>query len=800
MKAQPQEKPKKDLTGAAVKKKTALALSAPQMAEEEWAALFRNNLLRSCWKPGLTSDEVQHVLTLWERKLVEVMHRWKHPDLWVGWGKWKRRTWRMDLIAMMQRKVELQRLQIGITRWRRWQLCRSHPMLKGKARRAIRRWHRVALITGSVSKCRLRAPFARLKAATREGSLRRRRLLRAVQSFRNRAVVTAYNTWEAHLRAAYERRRSMRATLSGWMGGTRCAFNTWRRQHEAMSPAKVVAARWLNATMYAFFRRWSTDYQEFLLRLRSALGHWLNRSMARGLNSWKAQFAAYRTMLHAAVRLLSARLVRVLNTWVHVARTRRETVARMKAIIETMRGSKVRAGLNQWRDNTLEAAARGRRMAGAISSFTPEGRAMRQGLNSWIQRAEQGAKMRQAGFMLRNSSLKKAVNGWMERAFAPNPMHTALMRWANQKFAAALATWREFVAERRLRRKALAGMVNAPLSRGFRGWRAAAQAQAERLAALDAVLSTMSPEGRAKRKAYNSWSALVAQRALMRRAAGALFHRKASLAFNAWSASVAAQREQHERMAAALRKFSPEGRAMMQALNSWKARKEMHRLMLRAGAALFYAKVRKAFSSWDFIIQQQYRIAGAVQRMLHSRLSAAWNTWQVCAVKPTPMKKAAGRMRNRPLALAFGTWLSWYDSLEAMRRSMAHLVNRGLSKGLRSWLEYLELLDVMQRAMSGMRNNGLRRGFNGWLVWTEERFEALATMERGVSGMKNGPLRAAFNSWVDKAFGEPDPKLRALAHFANQALSKVRGRGGRVRLGRRPLTLALTLAPTPAPT
>ena len=86
--------------------------------------------------------------------------------------------------------------------------------------------------------------------------------------------------------------------------------------------------------------------------------------MARGLNSWKAQFAAYRTMLHAAVRLLSARLVRVLNTWVHVARTRRETVARMKAIIETMRGSKVRAGLNQWRDNTLEAAARGRRGEG----------------------------------------------------------------------------------------------------------------------------------------------------------------------------------------------------------------------------------------------------------------------------------------------------------------------------------------------------------------------------------------------------------------------------------------------------
>merc|ERR1719345_45574 len=129
--------------------------------------------------------------------------------------------------------------------------------------------------------------------------------------------------------------------------------------------------------------------------------------------------------------------------------------------------------------------------------------------------------------------------------------------------------------------------------------------------------------------------------------------------------------------------------------------------------------------------------------MLHARLSAAWNTWQECAVKPTPMKKAAGRMRNRPLAMAWGSWLSWYEALEAMRRSMSHLVNSGLSKG-----------------------------FNSWVTWTEERFEALATMERGLSGMKNGPMRAAVNSWTDKAFGEPDPALRALAHFANRELSK----------------------------
>ena len=38
--------------------------AASKIAEEEWAALFRNNLLRSCWKPGLTADEVQSVLSM----------------------------------------------------------------------------------------------------------------------------------------------------------------------------------------------------------------------------------------------------------------------------------------------------------------------------------------------------------------------------------------------------------------------------------------------------------------------------------------------------------------------------------------------------------------------------------------------------------------------------------------------------------------------------------------------------------------------------------------------------------------
>lgn len=45
-------------------------LSSPAIVDEERAALFRNNLLRSCWTPGMKSSDVQRSLDCWEQKLV----------------------------------------------------------------------------------------------------------------------------------------------------------------------------------------------------------------------------------------------------------------------------------------------------------------------------------------------------------------------------------------------------------------------------------------------------------------------------------------------------------------------------------------------------------------------------------------------------------------------------------------------------------------------------------------------------------------------------------------------------------
>ena len=97
--------------------KTSLA-TANKIAEEEWAALFRNNLLRSCWKPGLSAIQVQHILTQWERRLVEAMHVWLHNDLWLGFKTWNHSTWPRATIFAMRRRLLTRYVGPCFNRWR----------------------------------------------------------------------------------------------------------------------------------------------------------------------------------------------------------------------------------------------------------------------------------------------------------------------------------------------------------------------------------------------------------------------------------------------------------------------------------------------------------------------------------------------------------------------------------------------------------------------------------------------------------------------------------------------------------
>lgn len=96
-----------------------------------------------------------------------------------------------------------------------------------------------------------------------------------------------------------------------------------------------------------------------------------------------------------------------------------------------------------------------------------------------------------------------------------------------------------------VQQRALALVANAGLSRGFRSWHSVAEAALEHRAKLAAALHSFLPAGRAKRAVLNSWKALGAEFALMRRAGAALGNKPLLLGWNTWAEFAGGTREMH---------------------------------------------------------------------------------------------------------------------------------------------------------------------------------------------------------------------------------------------------------------
>ena len=257
---------------------------------------------------------------------------------------------------------------------------------------------------------------------------------------------------------------------------------------------------------------------------------------------------------------------------------------------------------------------------------------------------------------------------------------------------------------------------------------------AEARAAVEkALMSIVSPEVRAVRKGFNSWLEVYAQVCLMRKAGLSLRQRGLRAALNAWISFADEKRVRDARQRAALRKMSPEGRAMSKALNTLMAALEMHRLLLRAGAALFYRAARKAFSNWRFVVEQSAYIEATLRRVSSGQLVKALNQWKsinhLLAQKTPYLKKAASRIVNQPLSQAWNCWAGQIAEAQAKRRALGHFRNRGLALGWRSWLAYFELMETMAMAAAAFRNMGLRKSFNAFYAYLVAQEEMCA---RGV--------------------------------------------------------------------
>ena len=84
-----------------------------------------------------------------------------------------------------------------------------------------------------------------------------------------------------------------------------------------------------------------------------------------------------------------------------------------------------------------------------------------------------------------------------------------------------------------------------------------------------ALVRSMTPAARAMRRALNSWCARVDERRQLLHATAALRHREVFVALNTWRSYARERRSRSAKIGGVLDTLSPQGRAMRRAFNSW---------------------------------------------------------------------------------------------------------------------------------------------------------------------------------------------------------------------------------------
>ena len=212
------------------------------------------------------------------------------------------------------------------------------------------------------------------------------------------------------------------------------------------------------------------------------------------------------------------------------------------------------------------------------------------------------AKLRQAAKAMANMPVKKCYNAW----------HQTIED--------------EKEAKRKLT-EAVRMIINSKAAKAFGGWAetcAIANAKKEK---LRAALAGMSPEGRAKKSVIRkiAWirkRKLAMAKALngfrlagckafivkmqehlekmqkLRKGGAALFNRKARAAFSTWAEQALKGAGRAKKLEAALRRMSPEGRALVAGFNAWAELLFEIQNLRRAASGFVNASEKKAMTAW----------------------------------------------------------------------------------------------------------------------------------------------------------------------------------------------------------
>ena len=540
------------------------------------------------------------------------------------------------------------------------------------------------------------------------------------------------------------------------------AFRTW--METPPHPAKVVLTRWINNRLCAAYMTWST-WVLALSQARQAVAHLLHQGLSRGMNSWvvyaEERGAALATLETSVCAMRAGALRHALNTWIE--KTFDAPVdPRVRAVAHLVHRELSRA-LASWSEATEAWLV----MMSAMAAL--RNRDIKRAMLTWMAYADEHAeslRVLRSGLSAARDGRRRAWNQWAGQLAGYAALRVALHRLQSHQQVKTLNSWVDYAAERRRYRRALAHLSNHEVARGFMSWVDLVHARRACLVGPRRAIA----HWRAIKvvRALNRWEALVVARRLLRRAAASLFHSRARVALNTWGAYVDASSAARTKLAATLRRFSPEGRAVTRAVNAWRGRVLERQQMRRAVAALAHSSSYRAWRKWAAVTALAAVLRAVFFRMRNRALVRAWGVWVRSPMVPTPAKRAASRIVNQPLARAFTHWGAVVDSIFAMARAASYLANRELARSWRSWEALCIERELMAVALSNLLGAALRRGLNTWLAWFDETVETQDTITRCLRAFTSR-TRAAFNTWA--AHQTPDHVSRAVGHLANRTLS-----------------------------
>jgi len=289
----------------------------------------------------------------------------------------------------------------------------------------------------------------------------------------------------------------------------------------------------------------------------------------------------------------------------------------------------------------------------------------------------------------------------------------------------------------------------------------------------------MRPEGQAKLKAFHRFRESAASCRKMRDAIVRMGQQRVARSLGRWLEAATEASAWLARVEAGVVRLSPEGRAKSRAFHQLRYGADLVHITTGAITRLRKRTTSRAFESWQSLTEQGEHIEQQLRRVFHRKLALAFDAWVLAPPHPAhgfiarlsnqPCVKAFDLWHSRYLetvhlrtalahlvhhgqAIGFRTWLRSQELDAVKSESLRRYIHRGLARGLNGWINYadarLATLDQIKVASISFTQTTLLRSWSSWAGCRRSQPDALP---RALAHFTKQSLSKSLASWFDHA-------------------------------------------------